>query len=566
MQLKYKQLIQSTISKLELNSSFKALANSQAFLFEEAQQFYQSLKKFKAPQDFYSQFLKKYQAHKGGFLAFLKELEPQAYDLAILIAKLAAYTDTKAPHKKIFNKDKQLKTISALKLWIHHWVNNCIQFKQEANEAEHLIDTIKNVFRYLENPQRHLPFLKESDRNHLSENLLGIPYDSKEFDHQLLEQFQIFDIHTKNPNNLGCYIYFLLNQADLKILWAYTEEDVYQQELLSKYLAEDFVAYQQSHKTQYPLNQILYGPPGTGKTHKSIRYAMAIVEDKKMRQLEQEAQFLLQKRFEQYLKHAQIAFVTFHQSMTYEDFVEGIKPKVQKQNVIYEVEAGIFKQMALRAQENPDKAYVLIIDEINRGNISSILGELITLLEPDKRREQAHALYLQLMYSKEMFCLSSNLYIIGTMNSADRSTERIDMALRRRFHFREMEPQTALLPENLEGINLRELLLCINKRIRILLDKEHCLGQSYFMQLGTFNELQFVFQTQIIPLLEEYFWGDYAKIGLVLGKGFVEPLQLSTKLFAQFTNETSSILSKPLYQIKSFPIAKDAYIAIYQDD
>ena len=567
MQLKYKQLIQNALARLKKQPNFIALAESRQFLFEEARQRFQTLKAFEASKEFYNHFLEEYQAHKGGFLAFLEQIKPhqKAHQFAILIAKLATAVDEKAPHKKVFNKEVKPRTLGVFKLWLHHWVNNCVQYKQQDNQTTGILSILEGIFRYLDQPQTYSPFLKEEERSCLAKNLLGITYDRETFDEQLFQCFQDVDIQTKLAENWACYLYFLLNQADIKILWDYTEEDIYQQEVLAKHLSEDLVNYNAMTKTRFPLNQILYGPPGTGKTYRSIRQAIAIIEDKSIEQVQQEAQILVQRRLEQYIKDQQIAFVTFHQSMGYEDFVEGIKPQVLDGQVVYQLEAGIFKQIAEQAASHPSKAHVLIIDEINRGNIASIFGELITLLEPDKRQNQAQTIRLQLMYSKELFCLTSNLYLIGTMNSADRNTERLDMALRRRFHFIELAPQTQLLSEDLEGINLRKLLDRINQRIQLLLDKEHCIGQAYFMQMGTFRELQEVFQLQIIPLLEEYFWGDYAKIGLILGEGFVEQISWNHHLFAKFSDENFSTLHKNSYQIKAFPIPKEAYLAIYQD-
>ena len=176
----------------------------------------------------------------------------------------------------------------------------------------------------------------------------------------------------------------------------------------------------------------------------------------------------------------------------------------------------------IKAKTGDVKLYVLIIDEINRGNVSQIFGELITLIEEDKRLGKEEALEVTLPYSKEPFGVPSNLYIIGTMNTADRSVEALDTALRRRFSFREMPPKYNLeeLEKKLFGYPLHEVLSTINVRIEKLLDRDHLIGHSYFLNKNE-PELVESFYRCIIPLLQEYFFGDYGKIGLVLGGGFV---------------------------------------------
>ena len=474
------------------------------------------------------------------------------------------------------------------------------------------------------------------------------------------------------------------------------------------------------------MNQILFGPPGTGKTYHSINKALQIVapefyEENKNNRKE------LTRRFRELLvadwaesKKKRIAFTTFHQSFTYEDFVEGIKPDVNEGDLAYIIEDGIFKRICIKAKyysegeaeiarkrvqlsdsnfekaqffkvslgntnkEEDDEIYqycidngkisigfiehidlkgkseseikvivqegsglsefssramnyfihylkkghyvlvskgnsivraigqvtgdyeyktdtpisyphfrdvnwlikdveipveeiyeksfsqqaiymlkkdwvsreffekqnveltakegkenfVLIIDEINRGNIAQIFGELITLIEPDKREGGDEELRAILPYSKKEFTVPSNLYIIGTMNTADRSVETLDTALRRRFSFEELPPKPHVIRE--EGtlrendgivivgdsrISLDELLKIINNRIEKLLDKDHLIGHSYFMKVSSEADLRRVFHRNIIPLLEEYFYGDKGKLQLVLGRGFVEKLE-----------------------------------------
>jgi 5-methylcytosine-specific restriction protein B len=163
---------------------------------------------------------------------------------------------------------------------------------------------------------------------------------------------------------------------------------------------------------------------------------------------------------------------------------------------------------------------VLIIDEINRGNISRIFGELITLIEPSKRAGAEEALTVVLPYSKTRFSIPDNLYLIGTMNTSDRSLTGLDIALRRRFVFKEMPPRPRLLAEaNVEGISVEALLTVMNQRIEALLDREHCLGHAYFLPLlkdKTLERLSLIFEHEILPLLKEYFFEDWERIHWVL--------------------------------------------------
>ncbi len=426
----------------------------------------------------------------------------------------------------------------------------------------------------------------------------------------------------------------------------------------------------------HPLNQILFGPPGTGKTYNSIKKAIEIINpDFK---LDQEWDKIKQE-YDRLVDNNQIVFTTFHQSMSYEDFVEGIKPQEPEekgQQVTYAVESGVFKQICKRAnpilgnfetiieefkkeisesdgkssitieakgtkfdviyrgtlvfyvqphastKENPwypvnianiekafttgnyegvynptyvreiiayleknkglrkgeseqksEQPYVLIIDEINRGNVSAIFGELITLIEENKRLGKEEALKVTLPYSKKEFGVPQNLHIIGTMNTADRSVEALDTALRRRFSFTEMPPKADLIIEhgklkNEKGriaigdyeVDLSKVLNTINNRINILLDKDHLIGHSFFMKVHNEESLQASFSNEIIPLLQEYFYGDYGKIALVLGEGFCKGEKADASngnsLFAKVTSDydTDGFLEQTMYSI-SDPLA-----------
>jgi len=239
-------------------------------------------------------------------------------------------------------------------------------------------------------------------------------------------------------------------------------------------------------------------------------------------------------------------FVTFHQSFSYEDFIEGIKPVFpedgqETKELGYKVENGVFKNMCIKAQNDPENRYAIFIDEINRGNVSAIFGELITLIETDKRRGAENEMSITLPYSKKVFSVPSNIDIYGTMNTADRSVEALDTALRRRFSFKEMMPNYEVIRnKDIEGVLLSEILEIINERIELLVDRDHTIGHSYFVNVNSLGALARAFNDKIVPLLQEYFYGDYGKIGLVLGKGFFEPNKKSNIKFAQFNYDNSS--------------------------
>lgn len=279
-----------------------------------------------------------------------------------------------------------------------------------------------------------------------------------------------------------------------------------------------------------PLNQILFGPPGTGKTYNTVNMALDIVCPIEGSQWEKEQRKDARDKYQEMLAAGRIVFVTFHQSMSYEDFIEGIKPEpTEDGKITYKVKDGIFKKLCEKEKDNNTQItqnYVMIIDEINRGNVANIFGELISLIEDDKRLGASEELCAELPYSHDIFSVPKNVYIIGTMNTADRSVEALDSALRRRFTFKEMMPKAELVPEE---NNVRSIFEIINQRIEVLKDREHQIGHSYFMGVKNDDDLKAVFYDKIIPLLQEYFYGDYEKIQLVLGEGFVKKDSASVK-------------------------------------
>lgn len=437
---------------------------------------------------------------------------------------------------------------------------------------------------------------------------------------RMFKLIEIYKLAKKQVPNLSTYGFMTaLYDPKLGISPKASEEDT---ELEDGFM-EDYEPV-----SKVSLNTILYGPPGTGKTHNTINEALHVLEPALIDDKETTRENLLA-AFNRYKAAGQIVFCTFHQSFSYEDFVEGLRALTVNGVINYAVEAGIFKSLCERARqgttatedpfsdalvklkkmceeaedrlvletktgkkfeieyeggatfklypestknknsnyvanidhvrklyftadksntyntsyveglltflkkkcglpdlpnveksENQQRKYVLIIDEINRGNISKIFGDLISLIEPTKRSGQPEALSVMLPYSKEEFSVPSNVYLIGTMNTADRSLAGLDIALRRRFTFTEMPPQyDELSQKTVVDINIGQLLQVMNERIEVLLDRDHCLGHAYFIGLknkDTLENLSSIFKLQILPLLQEYFFEDWERIAWVL--------------------------------------------------
>jgi 5-methylcytosine-specific restriction endonuclease McrBC GTP-binding regulatory subunit McrB len=326
------------------------------------------------------------------------------------------------------------------------------------------------------------------------------------------------------------------------------------------------------------INSIFYGPPGTGKTYitaeKAVEICSGDFEINDAEDAEDERKQIMDE-YNKLVEAGKISFVTFHQSYGYEEFVEGLKPKLDKSSddssddetkesgqVNYHIPNGVFKEICIKAKKDIGNNYVIIIDEINRGNISKIFGELITLIEEDKREGRQNAISVILPYSKKEFSVPSNVYIIGTMNTADRSLANVDTALRRRFHFEPMMPDpTALSGLHINDIDIQKLLEVINQRIGALYDREHTIGHAYFTEF---------FENKVIPLLEEYFFDDWQKIHLVLGDNkkpadyqFIKEIETNySELFGN--NDLTDSYSTKSYQINKRSFDKpQSYIGIY---
>lgn len=369
------------------------------------------------------------------------------------------------------------------------------------------------------------------------------------------------------------------------------------------------------HIMDYPeivKNMILYGPPGTGKTYITATYAVLICGWYTLDTLKNMDHSKIMEIYHELEQEGRIGFTTFHQSYGYEDFIEGIRPVLDKEktdaqnqseeqkseksrNLEYTMEAGVFKAFCEKAEKESKKPYIFIIDEINRGNISRIFGELITLIEESKRKGEADERSVILPYSGLPFSVPSNVYIIGTMNTADRSIALLDTALRRRFSFVEMMPDTEVLkdikievpemPDTVDKkagkstIDIQKLLEIINQRIEVLYDREHTIGHAYFCGLkktATLDGLKNVFKKSVLPLLQEYFFDDYEKIAMVLGdnqksnsnyKFIVEDngKDIHTLFGKELETDMLDMLQHKRYTIneKAFDYA-ESYIQIYE--
>lgn len=278
--------------------------------------------------------------------------------------------------------------------------------------------------------------------------------------------------------------------------------------------------------------------------------------------------------------------VTFHQSYSYEDFVEGIRPQTTDGGISYEVRDGLFKAFCNRARQDPDQRYALLIDEINRGNISRIFGELITLIEADKRAwwdeegRLVDGMEITLPYSGDRFGVPKNLDIYATMNTADRSIALMDAALRRRFRFIELMPEPkqitghqgdGYIPDGEGGLlNLRELLNAINLRLRYLLHRDQTFGHAYFMEVKDINSLRSAMVYDIIPMLSEYFYDDWQQIRRVLADDTAPAEhQIITRMLLDpsqlFAGADVDLPEKPDFRVKSpGDISPDALRKIYE--
>lgn len=261
------------------------------------------------------------------------------------------------------------------------------------------------------------------------------------------------------------------------------------------------------------LNEILYGAPGTGKTYSTVEHALAIVEkrDLDLSKKTPEERKNIMNKYNEYVNKGQIVFTTFHQNYSYEDFIQGLRPKTINGNMEFKTIDGVFKKVADSAMLDATNEYVIIIDEINRANISRVFGELITLIEDDKRWGEINQMSVTLP-SGDIFAVPNNLHIIGTMNSADKSISLIDVALRRRFKFIEQSPDSSFIDDTF----VKDIFEKLNKILVEELDSTDLLiGHSYFINKSK-NDICDIFNNSIIPLLYEYFYDNKKKVTKIL--------------------------------------------------
>ncbi|CAH0994290.1 hypothetical protein EMA8858_00399 [Emticicia aquatica] len=376
-----------------------------------------------------------------------------------------------------------------------------------------------------------------------------------------LEELKATAASSMKKEHHNHYMYQIAENEGLRneLFWEIANPNKeYSFENQSNHFAEQETNYEP--KLNIPLNLIYFGPPGTGKT------------------------FEVQK-----LSHlVDYHFITFHQSYSYEEFIEGIRPTIKNGQVNYEIAKGLFYQSCLAALQkagynsfedcledtvenreqnfNTAGSQLLVIDEINRANISKVFGELITLIEDNKRLGAKNELWLTLPYSKECFGIPANLHIVGTMNTTDRSIALLDLALRRRFEFKEMIPQLHLL-QDIEDLSLEKLLTKINQRIEFLIDREHCIGHAYLFDCQSIISLCSMFSSKIIPLLQEYFNNDWEKIRLVIGNEIIGRESIKTKdvfgtILDEYEDEVYKYFIHP--DLVLGKINKDVFARIYQ--
>ncbi|MDH6516152.1 5-methylcytosine-specific restriction protein B [Streptomyces sp. SAI-135] len=273
---------------------------------------------------------------------------------------------------------------------------------------------------------------------------------------------------------------------------------------------------------------VLYGPPGTGKTYTALRFAVRWLGElagdlSDVDPYAEPGTPAFRRTLDALTAAGRLTMVAFHPNYGYEDFVEGFRPvKGGSGGLMLDRVDGVFKRVCQAAAADQGRPYLVVVDELNRGNLPKIFGELITLLEKDKRGCQ-----VLLPLSQEQFTVPDNVYLVGTMNTADRSIRMLDAAIRRRFAFLEQLPDSAPLQGcHVEQLHLADLLDALNQRVRTHLDREKQIGQAFFLPNGapvdTVPGLAAIVRDEILPLLQEYAYDDYSLLATFLGETLVD--------------------------------------------
>ncbi|WP_236782207.1 McrB family protein [Aliarcobacter cryaerophilus] len=611
----------------------KKIIESKEFFYQKLKDYFQSYMRFDISDRELNELLNIVENKRPFSFKELIEQDYKYKDILQLIGKMISIFDANGYNKNIWNPYDDKRVIAKANVRQNIWTKNLIVYKLTKDITKLSSDSVKNAILYIQNPKMNLTQLSEEHRRETSKKLLKNEYNPDKYFEDIKNYFKdIFkDIKLNNDDNMGLLLSYIIYSDKFKDIW--NEEK-----------KEDFNIDTNKVITMKTKNIMLYGAPGVGKTHNYKRLITMIENGESERTIfhtiskNETTNDFDNSIFETIKNEKRIEFVTFHQSYSYEDFIEGFRPN-ENGDIELDKKGGVFKRIADKARENleesqkekiqvkeeitfrqkldsfiekleielekkgyyeiTDAAYIssidsdafrynirkenptykydlrmkfedlfefeknkvssrqdikkletinslanqhatyyykvfseiilnskdikindkeinnveqknfyIVIDEINRGNISKIFGELITLIEEDKR----DAYEVTLPYSKEKFKIPSNLYIIATMNSTDKSIATIDIALRRRFTFLKMKPNIDLVPDI-----AKELFITLNEFIGKNLGEDYKLGHSYFMQN---MDLEFVKEYKIKPLLEEYFYGDeenYKKALKILG-------------------------------------------------
>ncbi|WP_323584594.1 McrB family protein [Aliarcobacter butzleri] len=589
----------------------KKIIESKEFFYQKLKDYFQSYMRFDISDNELNELLNIVENKRPFSFKELIEQDYKYKDILELIGKMISIFDANGYNKNIWNPYDDKRVIAKANVRQNIWTKNLIVYKLTKDITKLSSDSVKNAILYIQNPKMNLTQLSEEHRRETSKKLLKNEYNPDKYFEDIKNYFKdIFeDIKLNNDDNMGFLLSYIIYSNKFKDIW--NEEK-----------KEDFNIDMNKVITMKTKNIMLYGAPGVGKTHNYKRLITMIENGESEKNIfdtiskNETTNDFNYFEFDEAKKDNRVEFVTFHQSYSYEDFIEGFRPS---ENTHIELEDGIFKLICNKAKnqvketkfqhisfdeafdilrtqyieneldkiysvsnveiiihefkertikvqssnakdtqyvkksdletvvqsilnnevqkpsdiknldvkkdtislgglyypigrkvveiinntkkniEEKEKNFYIVIDEINRGNISKIFGELITLIEEDKR----DVYEVTLPYSKEKFKIPSNLYIIATMNSTDKSIATIDIALRRRFTFLKMKPN----PNLVQNDNVRQLMKELNQYIsKSFLGEDYQLGHSYF--IGDDIDIEFIKEYKIKPLLEEYFYSE----------------------------------------------------------